>query len=70
MIANTSSEGGVCYTAYSNDIVNWSSVNTKCGENGNSGIARALNDEMSNEIERVTQDSNEYWIGLSRVKTS
>ena len=70
MIANTSSEGGVCYTAHSSANVSWSSANTECVQNGNSRIARALNDEMSDEIERVTQDSNEYWIGLSRVDNS
>ena len=66
MIDNIGSKGGICYTAFSSDIVNWSTADMKCGENGNSRLAKALVGRMSVGIERVISDTEEYWIGLSR----
>ena len=70
MIDNIDYIGGICYTAFSSDIVNWSTADMKCGEDGTSRLALALADTMSNEIERVTQDTDEYWIGLSRSNSN
>ena len=70
MIDNIDNIGGICYTAFSSDIVNWSTADMKCGENGNSRLAKVLVGRMSNEIERVTQGTEEYWIGLSRSNSN
>ena len=70
MIDNIDYIGGICYTAFSSDIVNWSTADMKCGEDGTSRLALALADIMSNEMERVTQDTDEYWIGLSRSNSN
>ena len=70
VIDNIDNTGGVCYTANSSDNVTWDSANMKCVENGNSILAKALVHRMSAEIERITQSTDEYWIGLSRPNSS
>ena len=66
VISNIDNIGGVCYTANSSDNVTWHSANMTCVENGNSRLAKVLVYRKSVEIERITQDTDEYWIGLSR----
>ena len=66
VISNIDNIGGVCYTANSSDNVTWHSANMKCVENGNSRLAKVLVNSMSADIARITHDTDEYWIGLSR----
>ena len=66
VIDNIDNIGGVCYTANNTDNVTWDFANMKCVENGNSRLAKVLVYRMSTEIERITHDTDEYWIGLSR----
>ena len=70
VISSIDNIGGVCYTANNTDNVTWESANMTCVENGNSRLAKALVHRMSTEIERITQSTDEYWIGLSRPNSS
>ena len=66
MISGVSDTGGICYQeSLTTDILDWNAATLICS-NTNGSLARVLNEEMSNEIERVTQDTDEYWIGLNR----
>ena len=69
MISDVSDIGGICYNeSLTTDMLDWNAAALNCS-NTNGRLARVLNKEMSNEIERVTQDT-EYWIGLSRSNSS
>ena len=70
MIDNRDNIRGICYTSFSSDIVNWSTAKIRCGENGTSRLAMALGKRMSREIKRVTQGTEEYWIGLNRQNSN
>ena len=66
MISNVSVTGGICYEeSLATDMRDWSSASDSCSST-NRRLARVLNEEMSAEIKRITQDTDEYWIGLSR----
>ena len=70
MITKVDDTGGICYEeSLTTDKLDWNAAFLNCSDS-NRRLARALNEEMSDEIERVTQDSNEYWIGLSRMDSS
>ena len=70
MISIVSDTGGICYNeSLTTDMLDWNAATLNCS-NTNGRLARVLNEEMSNEIERVTQDTDEYWIGLSRSNSN
>ena len=67
VISDVSVTGGICYEVSSEiNISDWNSASDSCSSILNRRLARVLNEEMSTEIERITQSTDEYWIGLSR----
>ena len=67
VISDVNVTGGICYEEFSaTDMSDWNSALNSCSGILNRRLARVLNEEMSTEIERITQDTDEYWIGLSR----
>ena len=70
VISDVSVTGGICYEVSSAiNIGDWNSAFNNCSST-NRRLARVLNEEMSAEIERITQDTDEYWIGLSRSNSN
>ena len=66
MISDVSDTGGICYiTSSTTDMRDWNASFLNC-RSTDIRLARVLNEEMSEEIERITQNTSEYWIGLSR----
>ena len=62
--------GGICYEeSLTTDMLGWDAAYLRCSSSYGR-LASVLNEEMSFEIERVTQDSNECWIGLYRVDSN
>ena len=70
MISNGSDTGGICYEeSLPAKWQEWNVALTKCAST-NTTLARILNEEMSDEIEKITQDDVEYWIGLYRQNSN
>ena len=70
MISDVNDTRGICYEeSLTTDMLDWNAAALNCS-NTNRRLAGILNEEMSNEIERVTQDTDEYWIGLSRSNSN
>ena len=66
VISDVSDTGGICYEeSLATDTRDWNDALLNCS-NTNRRLARVVNEEMSEEIERITQDTDEHWIGLSR----
>ena len=65
VISGVTDTNGACYESLTTDNLDWNGALDNCSST-NRRLARVLNDEMSEEIERITQDTDEYWIGLSR----
>ena len=70
MISDVSVTGGICYEeSLTTDMHDWNSASDSCSST-NRRLARVLSEEMSAEIERITQDTDEYWIGcLDQIAT-
>ena len=66
MISNGGDTSGICYgESLTTDVRDWNGAVSGCSD-PNRRLARVLSEEMSDEIERITQDTDEYWIGLYR----
>ena len=70
VITKMGDTGGICYEgSLTTDTLDWNAADSECSTT-NRRLARVLNEEMSDEIERVTQDTDEYWIVLSIVSSN
>ena len=68
VLSNEFDTGGVCYSI-SVDRASWHVAKATCAMNGGR-LARILNGDMSDEIERIIKEQDvteDYWIGLERV---
>ena len=69
MISDVNDTGGICYEeSLTTNKLDWNAAALHCS-NTKRKLARVLNEEMSNEIEKVTQYTK-YWIGLSRSNSN
>ena len=67
VLSNGSDTGGICYTI-SDSRATWYDANATCAVNGGR-LARILNGEMSDEIQRIInskEGTEDHWIGLKR----
>ena len=66
MVSNGNDTGGICYEeSLTNKGRQWNSADYIC-QSTDRRLARILNEETSDEIEKIIQNTDEYWIGLYR----
>ena len=64
VVSNGSDTRGICYSI-NDSRATWYDANATCAGNGGR-LARILNRQSVREIQRMTNNGEDYWIGLKR----